>query len=93
MPKSLFIFAFQKRFCKKLNIFFFKLSFFFISFWSAYVKNNFLKIKNILFCYISDRKTLWKATAITLHPLNKYLFRERKYNNILERDAMKIYMQ
>jgi hypothetical protein len=25
--------------------------------------------------------------------LNKYIFIERKYNNILERDALKIYMQ
>jgi hypothetical protein len=24
--------------------------------------------------------------------LNKYLFKEKKYNNILERDALKIYM-
>jgi hypothetical protein len=29
----------------------------------------------------------------TFRCLNKYLFRERKYNNILERDALKIYMQ
>jgi len=29
----------------------------------------------------------------TLRCLNKYLFRERKYKNILEKDALKIYMQ
>jgi hypothetical protein len=29
----------------------------------------------------------------TLRYLNKYLFREKKYNNILERDALKIYVQ
>jgi hypothetical protein len=29
----------------------------------------------------------------TLRYLNKYLFRERKYKNILEKDALKIYMQ
>jgi len=28
----------------------------------------------------------------TLRFLNKYFFRERKYKNILERDALKIYM-
>jgi hypothetical protein len=29
----------------------------------------------------------------TLRCLNKYLFGEKKYKNILERDALKIYMQ
>jgi hypothetical protein len=29
----------------------------------------------------------------TLRYLNKYFFREKKYKNILERDALKIYMQ
>jgi hypothetical protein len=28
----------------------------------------------------------------TLQYLNKHLFRERKYNNILEKDTLKIYM-
>jgi len=29
----------------------------------------------------------------TLRYLNKYSFRKRKYKNIVERDALKIYMQ
>jgi hypothetical protein len=29
----------------------------------------------------------------TLRCLNKYIFRERKYKNILEKDTLKIYMQ
>jgi len=28
----------------------------------------------------------------TLQCLNKYLFKDRKYNNILERDALNIYI-
>jgi hypothetical protein len=31
--------------------------------------------------------------VMTLRCLNKYLFRDRKYNNILERNDLKIYMQ
>jgi len=41
---------------------------------------------------VSTCKISFLVEMGTLRYLNKYLFRERKYKNILERDALKIYM-
>jgi hypothetical protein len=41
----------------------------------------------------STCKKFYLVKVRILRCLNKYLFKERKYNNILEKDALKIYMQ
>jgi len=38
-------------------------------------------------------KKLYSVDVWTLIFLSKYFFRKRKYNNITERNALKIYMQ
>jgi hypothetical protein len=59
---------------KKIEIFI-CLKLIFQIFWCADVKNDFFKIKKILFWYISKWKTLWKATATTLSNVLMCMFK------------------